>query len=285
MAARRRDSQVQRLYAAEKVLRAGMSKPVTTWKRGASKDERKQMIKDAQAFIDRVMARKYIKRKYPNASRFRIMVRGTKARRQAVAWTVSGTIDLPFNGEWGWHEDVLLHEVAHILDYRDHWRYEEDRAYHDWRFAQIYLDLVRNVMGKEAHDALRKSFKKHRVRYTEPRKRTMTAEQREALQERMKLAREARKLKPLMLSHLKSEGYLLDHMQPLKRPAAPKPIGTMTYTELKAFYSEVKNYVRPEPEPMDPWRVSVWEEYIGMAAFRTQASFRTHGRAILTNNV
>ena len=267
---RKRDSQVNRLYAAEKILRCGLSKPVTTWKRGATKDERKKMLKDAQAFVDRVMARKYIKRKYPNASMYRITVRGTKASRRAVAWTVSGTIDLPFNGEWGWHEDVLLHEIAHILDYRDYWRRDGSRAYHDWRFAQIYLDLVRNVMGKEAHDALRKSFKANRVRYTEPRKRSLTPEQREALQERMKLAREARKFKPLMLSHLKSKGYVFNCVQPAMQPLAPKPIDDMTYTELKEFFHEVDNYIRPEPEPVDPFRHMMWEQYISLTLPRQQ---------------
>jgi hypothetical protein len=80
---------------------------------------------------------------------------------------------------------LLMHELAHSA--------AGGAARHHWPFAAVYLKLVRHYMGKKAHDALRASFKKHRVRYTPKRKRNITPEQREQLRERAKIARAARK--------------------------------------------------------------------------------------------
>jgi len=57
----------------------------------------------------------------------------------------------------------------------------------------VLLDLVRFVMGREAHDVLKASFKEHKVRFTAPRaKRQYTPEQLEILRARLAAGREAK---------------------------------------------------------------------------------------------
>jgi hypothetical protein len=57
----------------------------------------------------------------------------------------------------------------------------------------VYLKLVKNVLGPEAHDRLKGCFKEFRVKYTKPRaKRQYTDEEREAMRVRMAAMRAAR---------------------------------------------------------------------------------------------
>lgn len=66
---------------------------------------------------------------------------------------------------------IVCHEMAHELNDRtfgvpgdvDH-----QHASHGWRFCAIYIDVVRWVMGAEAAEALKASFKRHKVRFTAP---------------------------------------------------------------------------------------------------------------------
>ena len=63
---------------------------------------------------------------------------------------------------------IVLHELAHVICQREHGLRV---AGHGWQFCSIYLKLALYMMGREAHDALKKEMKVNRVRFTEPRKR------------------------------------------------------------------------------------------------------------------
>lgn len=81
-------------------------------------------------------------------------------------------------------EIVALHELAHHLT-RD-----ADEP-HGWEFAAAYLWLVRNRLGAEAADQLRRGFRQTGARYTAPRaKRQLSPEQAEAARARLATIRE-----------------------------------------------------------------------------------------------
>jgi len=75
-------------------------------------------------------------------------------------------------------------------------------AWHGWQFCDIYLRLVLYVMGREAHDALKASFKVARIKYRQPRTREWTPEQRQAAALRLWAAREERKRKSAAVNTL-----------------------------------------------------------------------------------
>jgi hypothetical protein len=64
-------------------------------------------------------------------------------------------------------------------------------AGHGWEYCETYLKLVLYIMGREAHDALKASMRKHRVRFREPRKRApLSPERRAQLVAQLAYARE-----------------------------------------------------------------------------------------------
>lgn len=63
-------------------------------------------------------------------------------------------------------------------------------AYHGWEWCEIYLDLVRYMLGRETHLELKQSFKLHRVRFSPPIKRHLTEEARQVLRDRLNRGRE-----------------------------------------------------------------------------------------------
>jgi putative metallohydrolase (TIGR04338 family) len=104
-------------------------------------------LKECQKFVDKVLARKYIKDKY--GWNRPIVVLDGRGRRSAGATFRHGqyVILLP---KWGRQKFVILHELAHHLS--------NDRWSHGAKFATCLLDLVRNVMGKEDADKLQAGF-------------------------------------------------------------------------------------------------------------------------------
>lgn len=52
-----------------------------------------------------------------------------------------------------------------------------DAAYHSWQYCQIYMDLVRYCVGKEAADQVKAAFKAEGVKWKTPRKLTKPTEQ------------------------------------------------------------------------------------------------------------
>ncbi|MBO92306.1 MAG: hypothetical protein CMM27_10365 [Rhodospirillaceae bacterium] len=90
------------------------------------------------------------------------------------------------------NEMICLHELAHAVC-----QYEFGTGVkHHWQFCMVYLKLVGNVMGVEARNILRQSFKDHKVKYTKPRaKRELSEEQKEVLRARIAVARAAKEAK------------------------------------------------------------------------------------------
>ena len=151
-------------------------------------------IEQCQALVDKVLASKYVQRKY-SPQFHSLPVYPTHAGGRASAgggWHyVRAHDDYEWRGRhirlgvWARQPIVVLHEIAHHLAGLSHG--------HDWRFCQVMLDLVRHFMGREAHDALKASFKEHRVRFTEPRKRgPVSPERRAQLVEQLAAARAAK---------------------------------------------------------------------------------------------
>lgn len=167
-----RDTQRSKVYKAERVLRQ-FAKPLPK-------------VADVERFVKKQMARKAITNRYPRATRV-TKVKDGRGRRAACAWA-GHTISIPL---WARNDAIVLHEMAHIIVNREFWNV--DYASHGWRFASVFLDLVRFVMGRDAHDALKASFKEHGVKFNKPRaKRVYTPEQIEILRTRLAAAKEAR---------------------------------------------------------------------------------------------
>jgi putative metallohydrolase (TIGR04338 family) len=158
-----RDTQRQKLYDAE-----GLA---------FGEAEAEMTLDECQALVDKVLASKVIQRKYRRAQ-YQLTVTDGRSRRSGgyfAGWDDS-TIALP---RWARQKWVVLHETAH------HLAHGPDAAGHGWQFAACYLYLVRVYMGKGQEQALMAAFKAKRVRFREPRTRTMSETQRQAARERM----------------------------------------------------------------------------------------------------
>lgn len=89
-------------------------------------------------------------------------------------------------GKWMRNEPMLLHELAHTLnDYAGGWL---TKSGHGREYAQVYLTLVRYVLGTFWERRLRKAFAKHGVKYLP--KRSLSPERRAELVARLAKMRE-----------------------------------------------------------------------------------------------
>lgn len=167
----RRDSQRGKLYTAERKAFEGA--PVDL-----------PEVEDVERFIAHICKLGRIKESFPELE-WRSITVGDGRRRRAAGGDARG-IYMP---RWSRMRWVVLHELGHTIMDR---RYR-NAVGHGWQYAEIYLTLVRHVMGVDAHDRLKAQFKAHRVRYRKPRERApMSPEQRAILAERLRLAREAK---------------------------------------------------------------------------------------------
>ncbi len=167
-----RDQQRSKLYKAERIALETMSSPLPT-------------IKDIELYLNKVFAKAPIQRRFGKYLNRQIEVRDGRGRLKAGGCAAYITIPVG-EDKWGRHQWVVLHEIAHSITQR---KYGMKPAAHGWQFAAIYLDLVRFGMSKEAHDALKASFKAHKVRFTEKKTRKATPE----MIERLAKARAMRK--------------------------------------------------------------------------------------------
>jgi putative metallohydrolase (TIGR04338 family) len=167
-----RDSQRQKVYDSEEPLDRGAT--FTT-------------VGECQAYVDRVLARKRLQRRYPRLPKT-IVVHNGGGNRRATALEQHGqlVIKLP---KWARSEMVILHEIAHHVARTSdgqHWA-------HNWKFCAVYLTLIREMMGTGPERELRQQFRSRRVRFTEPRaRRVLSEEERSAAADRLAAAREAR---------------------------------------------------------------------------------------------
>lgn len=157
MPRRVRDSQRSRLYRAEVVLANTFDAP------------RFPGLASVNLYYSKLLCSAWFQWRYRLG---KVEIRDGRGRNSACAdvqWrgheTIpTGVIWLP---RWARNEPTMLHELAHCCcDATPDGRRE---AAHGWRFAQVYLELVRRQMGQDAERALRESFRKHRVRYKAPR--------------------------------------------------------------------------------------------------------------------
>jgi putative metallohydrolase (TIGR04338 family) len=162
-----RDSQRSRVYKADDVLEA-FAKPLPS-------------VADVEAYAKRLFKSKRLAKKYPRAGWRPPVVADGRRNRDASGSTWQ--IVIP---RWARNEAVVLHELAHTISMREYGRHI---AGHGWQYASTFLDVVKWMMGKAAHDALKASFKAHKVRFRKPVKRTLTDEQRAALAARLASAR------------------------------------------------------------------------------------------------
>lgn len=89
-------------------------------------------------------------------------------------------------------EYIVLHELAHGLAPLTGWAAGNPaaRVSHGREFAHTYLLLVQHFIGAEAAKKLRASFRKHRIKYTQPRQ--ISEEQKEKLRARLAALRAAK---------------------------------------------------------------------------------------------
>jgi putative metallohydrolase (TIGR04338 family) len=150
---------------------------------------------DLERYVKDVMGRGRLVQRYGvGPCRAPVKVKDGRGRRNACAWI--NQIEMPCALRTKW---VVLHELAHVICDRveGEMRYQEHTPGHGWRFAEIYLylvktHLVKTHLGQDRHDALKAAFKAHHVRFRKPVRRIMTPEQRAACCARLALARAAR---------------------------------------------------------------------------------------------
>lgn len=183
-----RDNQRSKLYKAERVALEGRAKPLPS-------------VKDVERYLVKQSKRKPLQERYGSVvdlQRWSMQVKDGRGRVKACAFHDARSIAIP---RWARNDWVVLHEWAHIIHMRLSSAYSrggtrtvelDGGAAHGWQFAAIYLDLVRFCMGREAWSALKEAFRSHKVRYRAKRPRSMSPETRQALSERMALARAAR---------------------------------------------------------------------------------------------
>jgi len=153
-----RDVQKSRVYTAEECLRQ-FSKPLPT-------------VVDVETYLKRVWRSKRFRADYTSAwLGGPPRVKDGRGRRSGCAGYWSMSLPLFARNDW-----YALHELAHTVAMRERPQ-GRDLTWqaHGWQFASTYLRLVLLFMGREAHDALKASFKLHRVR-TRPKRQPTPAQ-------------------------------------------------------------------------------------------------------------
>lgn len=173
---RLRDSQRQKVYDAERILE--------------SYSQRVETVPEIEAYLKYIWSLKRVRDAFPAGTNYG-PPRVKDGRRCRRAKGGASDITMP---RWARTQYIVVHEVSHSIQVRTYGR-RLDMAWHGWQFCDIYLRLVLYVMGREAHDALKASFKAARVKFRQPRKRELTPEQRQAAALRLWAAREERKRK------------------------------------------------------------------------------------------
>lgn len=169
-----RDSQRTRVYKAEAVLRAFPGTDVSTPEKYSKR-------------AAEITGSLWMKSHYPDVHNSPPRLVFSVRRTGAMAWAFEIHTS---TSSWAMQEFIYLHELAHAIRSRQPGDYKTQP--HGWEFCEVYLSLVSRFMGTAHADALKASFKKHRVRFSKPRTRTLTDEQRAALRDRLAAVRAQR---------------------------------------------------------------------------------------------
>lgn len=172
---RERDSQRSRVYRAEN--KAFSSQPeASTWL---------ETTADIERYLRYVVSLKRVTDSWPVLKQ-PVAVHDGRGLTRASANQWSITMPNIYRKKW-----IVLHELSHVIHQRQVSTCRS--AFHGWQYAEIYLRLVLLVLGREAHDALKASFKAHGVKYKEPAKRQpLSPERRAQLVLQLQAARAAR---------------------------------------------------------------------------------------------
>lgn len=173
-----RDTQRSKVYAAEKAA----------FKDVQCANVRLETVGEIEKFTKAVWEHQWFGDTFPKATIWGSPeVSDGRGRRCGGATSIG--ISMPKFTRTKWY---VIHEISHTVVLRQH---GSSVASHGWEYCAVYLKLVRRILGVEAHDALKGSFKQHKVRYTEPRKRgPLSPERREALVARLTSYREQQHL-------------------------------------------------------------------------------------------
>lgn len=166
-----RDTQRSKVYRAERAI--------------DKYSKRYETVEEIDAFLKSIWSRKRLQKKYHRALKWYEPPSIKDGRGTRIARGGAWHLNLPL---WSRFSTVILHEVSHCI--QDRLQRIETQAAHGREFCEIFLTVVREMLGREAHDLLKASFKKHRVRFTKPRKkRTLSPERRAQLAAQLAAAR------------------------------------------------------------------------------------------------
>lgn len=166
---RDRDNQRAKLMRAE----SAVSKKIET---------KFDNIEDAQKFVDKVTNSAWTKKHYYPQQ---IHLTQSSKLKHISCENINGEVFTPAKGV----SDIqILHALSH--------QYADNvyglKELHGWRFAKVYLAMIRHFMGRPAFDLMRKSFDKKGVQYKQHSIGKLSDEQLKAYRTRMKKAREVR---------------------------------------------------------------------------------------------
>lgn len=106
------------------------------------------------------------------------------------------TIKLPL---WARGKMVVCHELAHALIAETYGHNNRKVQPHGWQFARMQMFFIQRGVSKAKADELKASYKKHGVRFQQPKpKRQLSPERKAELQERMKKMHEAKRAKKVV---------------------------------------------------------------------------------------
>lgn len=194
---RPKDMQRERVYAAERSM---------PW---YVKDHRFETVEQAQEWLhERVLALSWFRARWPSVVHVRVEA---KHHGLATAQPTLGLIRMPRKQL---SKAIVIHELAHLCASRE-------EAWHGRDFCLVFLELINRCLGYAEGDQLRDAFIKHRVKFHAKRAgRVLTTEQREALADRLKKAREVKAVHALArLASNKRSGriFVIDHHYGVER--------------------------------------------------------------------
>jgi len=185
------DRQQQEVYNAERMVKwetyqGEIANPEYSYwgKTKYSTQEGFETLEDCWTYLNHIMNSAWFKKRYPRTYRNCASPKKTKPVRIGDGKVGSGDGGLrvvahsgrgAYGGsreigltKWARQEHVLLHELAHTINFNENVGPNKYNQIHGWQFCAIYLTLIRYGMCKEARNELRQQFKNYNVKYLRP---------------------------------------------------------------------------------------------------------------------